>query len=253
MNKRRGFTLIELLVVIAIIALLMAILMPALARVRKQAQAVACMANLKQWALSFAMYCENNEGRFPNRDGCNEWMEVLLKYYNQHDLRLCPTATATLDEGARPPFNAFIYPNQVSESDEGRGSYGINLWTSDREVSEDDSQAFWRTPDVKGGDTNPVFFDSKWKDCDPLHKDDPPEHEGDDWEANENELKRPCANRHGNGIMQMLFMDWSVQKVGLKQLWELDWHRDWNPRNDVPPDWESEAPWMKDFKDYYLY
>lgn len=51
MRKRNGFTLIELLVVIAIIAVLMAILMPALNRVKKQARAVACMANLNQWGL----------------------------------------------------------------------------------------------------------------------------------------------------------------------------------------------------------
>jgi len=53
MSRRKGFTLIELLVVIAIIALLMAILMPALARVKEQARTVACLANLKQWNLIF--------------------------------------------------------------------------------------------------------------------------------------------------------------------------------------------------------
>ncbi len=47
MTTRKGFTLIELLVVIAIIALLMSILMPALSRVRKQAQSIACMSRIK--------------------------------------------------------------------------------------------------------------------------------------------------------------------------------------------------------------
>ena len=59
MRSRRGFTLIELLVVIAIIALLMAILMPALARVKKQAQSVACQAKLKQWGVIFSMYADD--------------------------------------------------------------------------------------------------------------------------------------------------------------------------------------------------
>ncbi len=63
-NTVRGFTLIELLVVIAIIAVLMAILMPALRRVREQARMVGCCANLRQWVLVLNSYCNDNDGKF---------------------------------------------------------------------------------------------------------------------------------------------------------------------------------------------
>ncbi|MFB0552762.1 MAG: type II secretion system protein [Phycisphaerae bacterium] len=65
MHKRKGFTLIELLVVIAIIALLMAILMPALQRVKKQARGIMCKANLKEYGFGARMYLDDNEGYFP--------------------------------------------------------------------------------------------------------------------------------------------------------------------------------------------
>ncbi|MFH1883567.1 MAG: type II secretion system protein [Planctomycetota bacterium] len=65
MHKRKGFTLIELLVVIAIIALLMAILMPALQRVKKQARGIICKANLKEYGLGARMYLDDNDGGFP--------------------------------------------------------------------------------------------------------------------------------------------------------------------------------------------
>ncbi len=64
MCRRRGFTLIELLVVIAIIAILMAILMPSLSRVRDQARQINCSANLRQWNLVFNMYAGENDGKF---------------------------------------------------------------------------------------------------------------------------------------------------------------------------------------------
>jgi len=66
MYKRRGFTLIELLVVIAIIALLMSILMPALNRARELGRRTVCMGNLKQLALAWVMYADENRGDLVN-------------------------------------------------------------------------------------------------------------------------------------------------------------------------------------------
>lgn len=60
-----GFTLIELLVVISIIALLVAILMPALGKARAQAQNVICQTNLKQYGIAMYMYVDDNQEKFP--------------------------------------------------------------------------------------------------------------------------------------------------------------------------------------------
>jgi prepilin-type N-terminal cleavage/methylation domain-containing protein/prepilin-type processing-associated H-X9-DG protein len=66
MKRRRGFTLIELLVVIAIIAILLAILMPALNRVKEQGKRAGCLANLKQLQLAWGMYADENDDRIVN-------------------------------------------------------------------------------------------------------------------------------------------------------------------------------------------
>jgi len=63
-----GFTLIELLVVIAIIAVLMAILMPALNRAREQGKRSTCLSNLKQLTLSWIMYADDNDDNLVNGD-----------------------------------------------------------------------------------------------------------------------------------------------------------------------------------------
>jgi prepilin-type N-terminal cleavage/methylation domain-containing protein/prepilin-type processing-associated H-X9-DG protein len=81
--SHRAFTLIELLVVIAVIAILAALLLPALARAREKARRVECQNKLRQWTMAFTMYADDNEDRIP-REGRetgghvhpNSWPEV---------------------------------------------------------------------------------------------------------------------------------------------------------------------------------
>jgi prepilin-type N-terminal cleavage/methylation domain-containing protein len=81
MRKRSGFTLIEVLVVVAIIALLVAILLPSLARARDQAQTTTCKSNLRQLFYGWTMYAQDNKGQYPgsSHDFGYDW----LGYDNQ--------------------------------------------------------------------------------------------------------------------------------------------------------------------------
>jgi len=258
MSKNKGFTLIELLVVISIIALLMALLMPALDRARSLATAVSCRSNLRQWGLYFSMYTNDNEGRL--HIGWNDnitiggvyygydcgWMVALRPYYRDNpDILLCPTATK--------PYGTYGQSGNVfgawTNADGDFGSYTINMWVTDPVpgfAGGGNPDWFWRTSDAKGADLVPLLLDGHWWDTRVYSTDQPPAYEGDVDSWDTNAMKMFCLDRH-KGYINGVFLDFSVRKIGLKELWRLKWHKQYGIADNAPlPVWPE---WMRRFPD----
>jgi prepilin-type N-terminal cleavage/methylation domain-containing protein len=114
-QTRRAFTLIELLVVIAIIAILAAMLLPALAKAKDKAKQIACTSSLRQWGIALQMYVTDNNDGIP-RDGMNSggtygagdsqqpnaWFNLLPQYVAEQPLSAYTTnATASAEQNSK--------------------------------------------------------------------------------------------------------------------------------------------------------
>lgn len=266
-RKHAGFTLIELLVVVSIIALLVSLLLPSLQKARAQAKAAMCLANLRQWGMVFQMYTSSNNDRFHEgrfNGAMRNWIDVLEPIYQDPALLVCPSAAQPRNPNGETgksvlggKYTAWgIFPGTSGlnwDKAGAYGSYGINSWICNPSSSDNPYGGvgmYWkRVGSTKMANLIPVMADCWFISGWPQETDSPPLYDGHLDSSPEFQMGRFCLNRHREAI-NVLFMDWSVRPVALKQLWRLRWYRGY-PGNCRPPNWSLEAPWMAGFRESY--
>ncbi|MFC1739266.1 type II secretion system protein [Planctomycetota bacterium] len=229
MSKISGFTLIELLVVIATIALLLAMLMPALRKASDHAKSIKCLSNLKQIGLAAHLYAETFDGFIPRGSWGDEpiWFRVFFPFlgYDERvedwtdiDIYRCPSYPIFGDSLNGLPNQE----NAVCFVINGWGYNGADIHYPTKLVNvrkpgekiylADNETGFWRP--VITGESSEGFW---W--CDIFHTGHLPMSDDTDLING----RRIARDRHGRGC-NCLFFDWHAENRVAEEMTEFDWH-----------------------------
>jgi prepilin-type N-terminal cleavage/methylation domain-containing protein len=263
MRKRQtGFTLIELLVVIAIIAILAAMLLPALARSKVKAKEIQCLNNLKQLTIAHTMYSSDFSKfiEYSSAGGnADLWMAVLLSYQaNVDKVRVCPTANAPT---TRPDYSPIYTYGTADMMWKWRpfgtlyqGSYAYNGWLYSGTYGLagapiNPAYKFSTEASLQKPTETPVFADGMWSDGWPNEFEGPAR---DLYKGNAGTyMGRFTIARHGitsprsaptgvtsstslPGATTIAFTDGHASLAKLRNFWSLSWHKDWVQPSTIP-------------------
>ncbi|AQT69082.1 type II secretion system protein G [Anaerohalosphaera lusitana] len=260
-RKDNAFTLIELLVVISIIALLLAIMMPALGMVKEKARSLVCRTNVRQMTLAMAMYAEDNKGSsVPMIHSVGEyWFHQIAPYLGDNDYKDNPekniegSMEVTFCPSTKRPSSADAYwfggLNKSWKYLGGEGSYGMNLW-----LQSGKSGSFGTNPPLSNYPGNwfkkystvrgsvPVFSDSVWVGSWPFEQYEPVNDFMGSGYGTPNSpsfpdmetayMARFLIDRH-NMAVNVGFTDTSVGTLKLDEMWSVKWHQNFRTTKSI--------------------